>query len=163
MRGADAQEGDGSGTGLDRLVAELGELLGQRDDLSFVYLFGSHAKGRAGQGSDVDLGVVFSSDVEPQATDAPAARALRLEAELEAELGNPVQVVELSSAPPGLVQNVLHTGRLICRPDRAGHARFYVAHANRYFDLAPARAIFDRYRARRIAEGEFGGRTGDRS
>jgi predicted nucleotidyltransferase len=158
-----AQEGSVSAEAkLDQLIAGISRVLDGQDDVAFAYLFGSFAKGTAGADSDVDLGVVFRPEERLAGGRSRAERGLRLGAELEEALGRTVQVVDLESAAPGLVQNVLHTGRLICRPDRAVHAGFYVAHANRYFDMAPARAIFDRYRSRRIEEGDFGGREGNR-
>ncbi|MDP2497362.1 MAG: nucleotidyltransferase domain-containing protein [Candidatus Palauibacterales bacterium] len=148
-------------TDLDRHVRER---LAERGDVAFAYLFGSRAKGTARPDSDVDLAVHFGTD-GGRGTDggdtASVERkrtALDLEGVLEHELGRRVQVVVLEDAPPGLTHNVLSTGQLVfCRDDEA-RSRFFVDHCRLYFDMEPARRIFDRYRLRRLEEGTFGGR-----
>jgi predicted nucleotidyltransferase len=106
-----------------------------------VYLFGSVARGDAGPGSDVDVGVLFQT--EPPATlDAPQ---FSIEADLERRLGRPVQVVALNSAPADLVHRVLRDGRIAYDCDRAARIRFEVQRRNEYFDLAPLRRLYRRY------------------
>jgi len=106
-----------------------------------VYLFGSVARGEAGPGSDVDVGVLFAT--EPRTTlDAPQ---FALEGDLERALGGPVQVVALNRAPADLVHRVLRDGRLILDRDPGGRIRFEVRSRNEYFDLAPIRRLYRRY------------------
>lgn len=90
-----------------------------------------------------------------------AERALDLEGDLEGRAGRPVQVVVLDHAPPELVQNVLGHGRLLFSRDESARVRFYVDAGRRLYDRTHARAIFERYRERRIHEGTFGGRSRD--
>lgn len=104
-----------------------------------AYLFGSFARGEAREGSDVDVAVLFTA-LPPQTLDAPP---LRLEAELERELGRPVQLLSLSSAPPDLVHRVLRDGALVFEADRVARIRFEVAARNAYFDVLP---LLTRYR-----------------
>lgn len=153
-------------TDLDRQIRER---LAARGDVAFAYLFGSRAKGTARPDSDVDLAVHFGADVgrgtdgEDTASVERKKSALELEGVLERELGRRVQVVVLEDAPPGLTHNVLDTGRLVfCQDDRA-RRHFFVDHCRLYFDMEPARRIFERYRLRRIEEGTFGGRERDGS
>lgn len=153
------------------LTEELRAALEARGDVAFAYLFGSHAKGTADAGSDVDVAVHFGGggrtaygrrrDETPDARTRRGRRALELEGELERRVGRTVQVVVLEDAPAGLVQNVLATGRLVHCADPGARKTHFVDHARRYFDLAPARRIFDRYRTRRIEEGAFGGGARD--
>jgi uncharacterized protein len=133
--------------------------LGSEPDVVFAYLFGSVAKGTSRERSDVDVAVWVEAGGVGDAKEAfrVAERALELEGVLEAELRRPVQVVVLNTAPIELVHNVLRHGSLICSREEAARVRFYVDHARRYYDLEPARAIFDRAMARRIEEGRFGG------
>lgn len=112
-----------------------------------VYLFGSVARAEARHGSDVDLAVLFASD-PPATLEAPQ---FALEADLEGLLRAPVQVVALNRASPDLVHRVLRDGRLILDRDRAARIRFEVRARNQYFDMAPIRARYRRYPARRPA------------
>lgn len=88
-----------------------------------VYLFGSHATGRAHRESDLDLGVVLRHDAFPTAAGRFEA-GLRLHALMSAAgKGTPVDLVVLNDAPPGLVAAVVTTGRcLVCLDAEAEHA-----------------------------------------
>jgi predicted nucleotidyltransferase len=100
-----------------------------------VYLFGSHAGGRAHRESDVDLGVLLRWDVYP--TDQARFEArLRLIAELA--LGRmPIDVVILNDAPPTLAARIAAEGqRLFCADAEADHA-FRRDAQLRAADLAP--------------------------
>lgn len=141
--------------------------LASHTDVGFAYLFGSAARGTARADSDLDVAVFFGTGAGRGRADAEAAggrlhrarRALELEGELERAAGRPVQVVALDDAPLGLVHNVLRSGELVLSRDEEAHRRFFVSHARRYYDMEPARRIFERYRKRRIQEGTFGGRS----
>jgi len=103
-----------------------------------VYLFGSTARGDAGPGSDVDVGILFAA--EPPATlDAPQ---FVLEAALERVVGRPVQVVALNRASADLVHRVLRDGRLVLDSDPAARIRFEVRSRNLYFDMEPIRRLY---------------------
>ena len=107
-----------------------------------VYLFGSVARGSAGPASDVDLAVLFDED-PPRTLDG---LGLDLADELEAELGAPVQVVVLNTAPCDLAHRVLRDGRLLVDREPSARIRFEVRARNEYFDLKP---FLDRYRRMR--------------
>ncbi len=108
------------------------------DGLVCAYLFGSHARGTAREGSDVDIGVVYI-DGQPSDPLAP----LDLAGRLEAALGREVDLVHLNRAPVDLVHRVLRDGVLILDRDPHARARFEVRARNEYFDLKP---ILDEYR-----------------
>jgi predicted nucleotidyltransferase len=140
----------------------LREVLEADPGVAFAYLFGSVVKGRARASSDIDVAVHFgTAPVDAERMEA-AQRALDLETRLEARLGRPVQVVDLCRAPPELVQNALGHGRLLFSRDDAARVRFYVSAGKDLYDRSHARAIFERYRERRIRSGAFGGRSRDR-
>jgi predicted nucleotidyltransferase len=88
-----------------------------------VYLFGSHAEGRAHRESDVDVGVLLRH------ADAPTAQArfdarVRLIGWLIGELHqNDVDVVILNDAPPLLGRRIVTSGtRIVCFDSPADHA-----------------------------------------
>lgn len=156
----------------DELAERMKSPLEDRGDVAFAYLFGSRAKGTERPASDADVAVHFGEggrtaygprrDESASARTRRARRALELEGELERAVGRRVQVVVLEDAPPGLVQNVLASGRLIFSADERARRAHYLDHVRRYHDLEHTRRIFDRYRARRIEEGAFGGGTRNR-
>jgi predicted nucleotidyltransferase len=109
-------------------------------DVVAVYLYGSRARGNARRESDVDMGALLAT--APRPTLRSTAR--KLEADLEAALGIPVEVVALNTAPADLVHRVLRDGVLLLDRDRAARLRFEVQSRNEYFDLAPLRRLYRR-------------------
>jgi hypothetical protein len=88
-----------------------------------VYLFGSHATGRAHRESDVDVGVLLGWSAHPTARDRFEAR-LRFIADLGTALRrNDVDLVVLNDAPPLLGRHIATTGRRVfCADPEADHA-----------------------------------------
>ncbi len=125
---------------IERLRSVLAEAPAQ---VAAAYVFGSVARGTASPVSDVDLGVLL--------TQAPAStlegRLLDYEAELERQLGVPVQVVIVNDAPPDLAHRVLRDGVIILERDRSARLRFEVRTRNLFFDLEP---FLTRYRKRAV-------------
>ncbi len=116
-----------------------GFFAGDRTGIAAVYLFGSFARGRATEKSDVDVAVLYEQ--------APAARldspAFKLEEELERVVGRAAEVVVLNGAPVDLIHRVLRDGKLLFEKNRSARIRFEVRARNEYFDLLP---ILRRYR-----------------
>lgn len=122
-----------------RIEAKLRELLAPRAEITTAYLFGSVARGTCRVSSDVDVAVLFATDPPPTL----AGLGLDLEAELERDLGHPVQVVVLNRAPVDLVHRVLRDGKLLKEASPVARIDFEVRARNLYFDLLP---ILRRYR-----------------
>jgi len=86
-----------------------------------VYLFGSHAEGRAHRESDLDVGVLLRWDAFPSAGERFEMR-LRLAGELAVQR-MPVDVIILNDAPPILAARIVTEGqRLFCGDLAAEHA-----------------------------------------
>lgn len=102
-------------------------------EVTAVYLFGSQARGTAGAHSDVDLGVLYPST--PPST--LEAQPFLDEADLAEQLGLPVQIIVMNTAPVDLVHRILADGRLLVEHDRSHRIRFEVRARNEYFDLLP--------------------------
>lgn len=104
--------------------AKLGELrrfLEERPELGIasVYLFGSHAEGRAHRESDVDLGVLARWDRHPTPRDRFELR-VQLGSDLIPVLGqNEVDVVILNDAPALLGRRIVYEGKRIFLGDPA--------------------------------------------
>jgi predicted nucleotidyltransferase len=107
---------------------ELAGRIGQafRDDACAgavsVYLFGSHAEGRAHRESDVDVAVLLRYDAYPSARER-FEECLRLSGALQAALQTrAIDVVVLNDAPPHLGRRIVTTGlRLLCTDLEADH------------------------------------------
>jgi uncharacterized protein len=120
---------------LDRVVA----FFRDRPQLGVAsaYLFGSYAEGRAHRESDVDLGLLLSRLVHPQASERDDLR-ITLGSELISVLHhNAVDLVILNDAPPLLGRHIVTRGRRIFLGDAdLDHA--YVRDVQlRAADLAP--------------------------
>jgi predicted nucleotidyltransferase len=120
----------------DRLV--------QQPDLVAAYVFGSQARGTANEHSDVDVGIWLG--VTPKRfEDVPFALA----GELEALLGNHVDLVVMNGASPDLVHRILRDGELIVEADRSRRIAFEVHARNQYFDTQPLRTNYRMASARK--------------
>lgn len=128
---------------LSQLEAQLGRFLATaaNDGVVAAYLFGSEARDEARQRSDVDLAILFA-ELPPATLTHPA---IRLGGELERQLGRPVDIVVLNTAPVDLVHRVLRDGRLLLDHDPSRRIQFEIKSRNNYFDLLPVMA---RYRGR---------------
>lgn len=109
----------------------------RRDALQSVYLFGSHAEGRAHRESDVDVGVLLDRGRYPTARDR-FEEGVRIAAWLGAELRHPaVDLVVLNDAPPTLGARIVTEGiELYCVDREVDHAYRRDAQL-RAADLAP--------------------------
>ncbi len=115
-----------------------------------VYLFGSRARGEATEGSDVDLGVLFSERTRLD-------RVLDLEAQIEDALGTDVDLVDLGKANAFLALDAIRGERIYCTDStRCDEFDLYVL--RRAGDLAPLererrRMLLDPDRYRHRSEG----------
>jgi predicted nucleotidyltransferase len=109
-----------------------------------VYLFGSHAEGRAHRESDVDIGILFDRSVVPSKKER-FDFSLRISADLRARTNfEGIDVVVLNDAPPLLGRRIITEGRrVVCRDPEIDHA--YVRDIQlRAADMMP---FLDRMRA----------------
>ncbi len=105
-----------------------------------LYLFGSRARGEAGERSDVDVGVLFRQK--------PALREImELGDDLEQRLGLPVDLVDAESASAFVALDIIRGERVYCcDPDRCDEFELYVM--RRAGDLEP----FERERRRLLMQ-----------
>jgi predicted nucleotidyltransferase len=122
---------------IERRLREFFAARAEGEGIAAAYLFGSVARGTAGPRSDVDVGVLYSSE-PPRGLDA-----FRLEGEIERVLDLPVQVVTLDRAPVDLVHRVL-LGRLLVDRDPSRRVRFEVRAHNEFFDIQPDLHLYRR-------------------
>jgi predicted nucleotidyltransferase len=122
----------------EQVLQSAAECLEARFRPAAILLYGSHAAGRDGSTSDVDLALVMgSTTIEPFAL--AAART-----DLEEVLGRPVDLAVLDSASPILRMEVLRSGRILRKPDPERFETFVVRALGAYFDLKRVRAPIER-------------------
>jgi predicted nucleotidyltransferase len=105
-----------------------------------AYVFGSVGRGSSRPRSDVDIAVLYATP-PMSAVSGPASD---MQAELEALLRRPVDLIVLNDAPVDLVHRVLRDGEIVCETDRGARIDFEVDARRRYLDLLP---VLRRYRA----------------
>ena len=117
---------------LQRYFADRPEL-----GVAAVYLFGSHAAGRAHRESDVDLGVLLRWEARPERADRFEVK-LRLIGELAGVVAPAAaDVVILNDAPPLLGRHVVNSGMRIYLADAAADHAYVRDVQLRAADLEP--------------------------
>ena len=135
-------------------LAALRTALEARPEVLEAYLFGSLARGEAGETSDVDVAVFLD---EQRSASERGRLLLELTAELMSRLGrNDVDVVALNSAPPLLYHRVLRDGERLFSRDPVATTRREGQALLRYCDWVPQVAKIEYAHRRRIAAGQFG-------
>jgi predicted nucleotidyltransferase len=100
-----------------------------------VYLFGSQAREKSWNRSDVDLAVLLGSSL------ANERHGL-----MSIFRSNNIDLVILNDAPPLLTyEGVIRRGRLLFEKDRLARIRFEVRAFQEYVDTAPLREVQNRY------------------
>ncbi len=132
-------------------VAALAAALGERQEIAVAYLFGSAARRRAGEGSDLDLAVLVAPPPED-----PLAYRTRLAEDLAGRCGVRVDVVLAASVPPVLATRIVREGRILLSRDESARVRFETEALRRYFDTARMRAELDRALLADLREGRLG-------
>lgn len=96
-----------------------------------VYLFGSHAKGRAKAGSDIDLALLLRENPEYD-------YRLRVMSELADLLKAEVDVLVLRQCGILMQRQVLRYGIVLFERDRRTRIAFEILSRKMYFDFLPA-------------------------
>jgi len=102
------------------------------EPVSFAYLFGSMARGRAHAKSDVDIAVYLDPELDKLGR---FDLRLRLTDKLAAHLVKDVDVVDLAAAPLSLRHYIMRDGILIIEKQRLQRIGFEVSSRREYFDL----------------------------
>lgn len=134
-------------TGPDGAIKQRIEVFPQ---VHFATLFGSRARERHREDSDVDLGIYLDDSL---------SRRHRFDIKIELgnaliDLGRP-DIVLLNDAPPLLGHRALLGPVLLIR-DRVSYVRYFVKTLAAAGDEAPWRRLHRQRRARRLQEGTFG-------
>jgi hypothetical protein len=139
---------------VSRLSAELASL----PEVELGYLFGSQAQGRAGAGSDIDLGIQVTAEA---GRDARATLAHLFDRLGRAAPSDRLDLVLLNHAPPLLRQRILAGGELLFARSPEARVRFATRTLRDYQDMQVRREFFYRERVRYLKQGRDHGRSGD--
>jgi len=119
-----------------------------RDEIVAAYLFGSHARGEAGDRSDVDIALLL----RPGLPDAHHLKP-RLDTEIWNVLdSDEVDVLFLDDEPLPMQAEVIRTGRLIVSNDDAARVDYEVSTMNQWWDFKPFREMYWRIFVQRTKE-----------
>ncbi|MGH3788191.1 MAG: type VII toxin-antitoxin system MntA family adenylyltransferase antitoxin [Pseudonocardiaceae bacterium] len=133
------------------LTERLRQVLADAPGVLVAYLYGSHARGRAGPLSDVDVALLLDGDDEDRRLELTAAIA-------HAVAPARADVVVLNDAPPALSYRALRDGTVLASRDERARVQHWVRTVDSYLDMAPARRILAAGTRNRLREGRFGRR-----
>ena len=129
----------------ERTISHLKQVFTAKPDILLVYVFGSQARGKARETSDVDLAVLFKNSPSLDDHADLAVRCMRV-------LGtDKVDVVVLNDASPLLKFEVIKDGKLIhqnCSDDDLN--RFELLAIKMFFDTEPLRRVQNLYLKEKI-------------
>ena len=132
------------------LTERLRHLLADAPGVLAAYLYGSHARGRAGPLSDVDVALLLDTTNDED-------RRLELTAAIaHAVAPARADVVILNDAPLPLAYRVLRDGTVLVSRDDQARVEHWVRTVDRYLDMAPARRVLAAGTRNRLSEGRFG-------
>lgn len=104
----------------------------EKDDVAAVYLFGSHAAGKARPTSDVDIAILFDT----YRKEINRARCDGYVADLSRRLRKDIHAIVMNAAGEEIVRQILSKGKCLVVSD-AGHlSRYKMIMLSRIFDFA---------------------------
>jgi len=95
---------------MDPNTTQIQAILERHDAIQLAFIFGSTASGKAQPNSDLDIGLAAAIPLT-------AAQKLELMDELAAAFGCPIDLVDLMTAPPPILSQVLTKGVCIIKKD----------------------------------------------
>jgi predicted nucleotidyltransferase len=137
----------------DPRFKDLSATLEQDGNLAAIYLFGSHARGTASGVSDIDIGLLFRSNIEES-----RFFSLRLDyiaRIMELLRTDHVDAVVLNSAPLHLAYEVVSHGILLLDRDPRQRAAFEADRIGRFLDIKPFLAVQHRALQEHLRKGTF--------
>ncbi len=137
------------------VIAKLTLALSAKPEIIFAYLFGSVAKGTAGNKSDVDVAVFL--DPSAELNEEGFGYLSVITEELCALLSTRVDVVILNSAKIVLKHQVLKSGLLLQSKSNEARRTFHERTLSEYLDFKPALQVQREYMHKRLLNGTFGG------
>ncbi|MBI2459336.1 MAG: nucleotidyltransferase domain-containing protein [Parcubacteria group bacterium] len=117
----------------DKNIKSISNILKKRQEVSFAYLFGSQAKGKAGPLSDLDIAVFFNHKVSKDERNS-IRYDIKDEIEIALEMPDKVDVIPLNDAQPLLEREVVYKGKIIYNKDDEARAHYEAGAIGRWLD-----------------------------
>ncbi|HAP31979.1 MAG TPA: hypothetical protein DCQ14_02840 [Firmicutes bacterium] len=125
------------------------EYFKSREDVTAVYLFGSTVKNKERIGSDLDLALLFKEGLEPYHR---FQTKLQLTNELEDLMKHKIDIVDLRSADPFFVHQVMKNKILVFDRHIFERVAFEVNCRKMFFDFMPIHEQYQRQARKRLRE-----------
>lgn len=119
-----------------------------------AYLFGSEARERASEHSDVDIAVLFDETVDPKDY---MDKSIDITTAASKTLSREVDVVVLNRAATYLAFQILRKGKKIFERRENIDRRFEARAIQEYFDYLPVRTMMEKKMLAKIKERSHGG------
>ncbi len=129
-------------------IATALERLGASNSITAAYLYGSHARGEARPGSDIDIAVLLEDRSGISALDL-----LKLGQQLENQTGlKNIDIRSLNAAPLSARGRIITEGKLLYSGNDIARVDFEVYTRSLYFDFLPHMKYLQKEFIRRTAE-----------
>ena len=117
---------------LEKALEKIRKVLKKRPEVLAAYLYGSHAKGYARKGSDIDIGVLLYPNIKYSLMDEGG-----LKMELDCVDSFDVDAFVINGKSPSFKHSVISPRRVIFCQDDSLRADFEVQTFNEYFEVKP--------------------------
>ena len=119
---------------LDKIInsVELKKFFEKNYDILLAFVFGSVAKGRERDESDIDIAILFSKSPSFDAS-------FKVKDEISDILKKEVDLAILNDTSPILGMQVLKYGKLLFERNKGEYSKFFVKTMNFYYDLKTCR------------------------
>ncbi len=129
----------------------ISKLLMQKEEIVFVYLFGSSVSGKKRYGSDLDVAIYFS--ITPDLMSI-GELVLKLEEETEQKI-DLVKLNNLDKTNPALAYSVLSSGILIFNKDESLFKKYKRSVILNYLDFDYTKKLLDKAFSKRLSTNNF--------
>ncbi len=113
------------------LIEKISSFFAKKEEINTVYLFGSIAKGKDREKSDLDLGLLYKpghNSIER------FEKNLAYAVDLEASLKIPIDLIDLKNADPFLLHQIFSTKFIVLDKDPSFRVNFEVRRRKDFFD-----------------------------
>ena len=131
----------------DELKSTLSKLLRDEKSIQFAYLYGSFARGKTDENSDVDIGVYVSAEVMKKNKFYPE----RIAAKIEEVIKKSVDVRVLNFQSLIFLHQVLKYGELLVNNNNKKRVMFETRVYDEYLDMKYYFDLYNRIRRKRLS------------
>ncbi|MCC3145621.1 nucleotidyltransferase domain-containing protein [Halanaerobium sp. Z-7514] len=135
-------------------IEKIKEILSNRKEIIFAYLFGSFAENKENPLSDIDLAIYIDQNKKPQS--GVFGYRSELIVELQAAVNRDIDLVILNNITAAFAHDILKNGVLLINKSAQKRNRFHEKTMREYLDFLPMYKVQSEYLTKRIKEKRFG-------